>query len=240
VRIKPGTFMMGSPEGEPDRDADEVQHRVTLTRDFLMQATEVTQGQYQEVMGYNPSRNSSCGGECPVESVSWHESAAYCNALSAREVLSSCYRCSGSGPSVTCEPVGNPYQCAGYRLPTEAEWEYAARAGTTGPRYGDVNAVAWYDQNSGSTLHPVRQKQPNAWGLYDMLGNVWEWSHDWYTENPGGATDPWGPGAGSYRVVRGGSWLCDAGYVRAASRFRFTSGTRYNDLGFRPSKTVPR
>jgi formylglycine-generating enzyme required for sulfatase activity len=125
-------------------------------------------------------------------------------------------------------------------LPTEAEWEYAARAGTTGPRYGDLDGVAWYSGNAGGTTHPVRQKRANAWGLYDMLGNVWEWCHDWYGDYPGGAArDPAGPGAGSCRVLRGGSWGLDAWLVRAANRDRDTPGYRYENLGFRTVRSSP-
>ena len=106
-----------------------------------------------------------------------------------------------------------------YRLPTEAEWEYAARAGTSGDRYGNLGAIAWYEDNSGDRTHPVGRKAPNAWGLYDMLGNVWEWVEDWYGDYPGGAvTDPAGPVSGSKRVSRGGSWYDSARYCRASYR----------------------
>jgi formylglycine-generating enzyme required for sulfatase activity len=240
VQVRAGAFTMGSPRGEEGRDRDETQHAVTLTRGFVMQSTEVTQGQFREVMGYNPSQFSSCGAECPVEGVTWHEAAAYANGLSAREGLGACYSCSGSGPGVTCAPVGEPYSCRGYRLPTEAEWEYAARAGTTGPRYGDLDAVAWHNGNAGGTTHPVRQKQPNGWGLYDMLGNVWEWCHDWSGDYPGGAArDPAGPGAGSNRVLRGGSWFTGAGHARAAARTWFTPGHRDGAFGFRTVRSSP-
>ena len=244
VRIKAGSFTMGSPSNERGRDDDERQHRVTITRDFEIQTTEVTQGQFQDVMGYNPSRFTSCGRECPVEQVSWDEAAAYCNALSERASLGQCYGCNGSGRDVTCSPSSRyslPYVCPGYRLPTEAEWEYAARAGTTGSRYGNLNAVAWYSDNSESTTHRVGQKRASVWGLYDMLGNVLEWCHDWYGDDypSGSVTDPTGSASGSRRVFRGGSWGNLARGTRAAYRSRNTPGYRHYYLGFRPSRSLP-
>ena len=123
---------------------------------------------------------------------------------------------------------------AGFRLPTEAEWEYACRAGTKGPYAGNLDDLAWYGENSGKTTHPVGQKKPNAWGLYDMHGNVWEWCSDWYGDYPAGAvTDPTGPGTGSLRVIRGGSWHDDAGHCRSAHRDGFSPGYPDDRLGLR-------
>ena len=229
VRVTPGTFMMGSPDSEDGREDDESQHSVTITRPFCMNSTEVTQAEWQAVMGSNPSKFTSCGANCPVEQVSWEDAVAYANALSRREGLPECY--AGS--------TFSGLSCKGYRLPTEAEWEYAARAGTTGATYGNLDSVAWYDENSGSATHPVGQKQPNAWGLYDMLGNVWEWTGDWYRTYPGTVTDPLGAGAGSYRVIRGGSWIGLARGARAAHRLYDTPGGRGYYLGFRLSRTAP-
>lgn len=254
VTIEAGTFMMGSPGGELGRYGDEEQHEVTLTRDYEIQTTEVTQEQFEEVMRYNPSYFDTCGSECPVEDVNWYEAAAYCNELSADAGLE-CYDCTGSGESVECEPsdlFATPYDCPGYRLPTEAEWEYAARAGDDRATYNGeldvegceasttLDPIAWYCGNSGDETHEVGTRDANAWGLYDMLGNVWEWCHDWYGYYPGGSmTDPWGPGAGSHRVERGGSWGLYAWHARAAHRGRHTPGYSYEALGLRVSRSLP-
>ena len=121
-----------------------------------------------------------------------------------------------------------------YRLPTEAEWEYAARAGTTGDRYGNLDAIAWFGDNSGGRTQPVGGRAPNAWGLYDMLGNVYEWVEDWYDDYPGGVvTDPRGPGSGAFRVERGGCWFYSAGDCRASFRGAFSPGIGISSLGFR-------
>ena len=161
--------------------------------------------------------------------MSWDEAIGYANAMSRRDGLPECY----AGSSFS--GLG----CTGYRLPTESESEYAARAGTTGALYGNLDSVAWYDQNAGATTHLVRQKQPNAWGLYDMIGNVWEWTGDWYGTYPGTVTDPTGSAMGSYRVGRGGAWFDYASDTRAANRFYVTLGFRDSILGFRLVKTVP-
>jgi formylglycine-generating enzyme required for sulfatase activity len=145
-----------------------------------------------------------------------------------------------------------PYACPGYRLPTEAEWEYAARAGTTTGTYngtstllyceqpnGVLDSIAWFCGNGGSTTHAAGGKTANAWGLYDLLGNVWEWVHDWYAAYPGDASDPWGPAAGSLRVIRGGSWVNVAQYARAADRNYDDPSSRGDSLGFRPVRSLP-
>ena len=260
VRIEAGTFTMGSPSGELGRDSDETQHSVTLTRDFYLQTTEVTQAQWQRLMGNNPSRFSGCA-DCPVETVNWWEAVAYATALSAAEGLPACYTLTGCGgvlpgndmecSGVTINAAGaNPYDCEGYRLPTESEWEYAARAGTTTATYAGnltstscsdstVLPIAWFCGNSDDVTQPVGGRQPNAWGLYDMLGNVWEWTWDWLLRTyPSTATDPTGATGGSSRVRRGGSWYNLARDARAADRGDDTPGVRDHNMGFRPARTA--
>ena len=220
--IPAGTFTMGSPSDELGREAREAQHQVTLTQSFYMQTTEVTQGQWEAVMGSNPSILPSCGSNCPVQCVSWDDVQTFIASLNSM----------GEGT---------------YRLPTEAEWEYAARAGsTTAFANGDItedsceydsnlDAMAWYCYNA-DWPHAVARKQPNAWGLYDMHGNVHEWCQDWYGDYPSGSViDPTGPSVGSKRVRRGGGWstYCDAGGCRSAARLRSDPGFSYFDLGFR-------
>ncbi|MEB3299986.1 MAG: formylglycine-generating enzyme family protein, partial [Candidatus Sericytochromatia bacterium] len=209
-RLPHGTFHMGSWPGESGRYADETLHQVTLTRDFLMQTTEVTQGQWRAFMGNNPSRFNDDDNR-PVEQVSWYDACAYANALSAKDGLpkafdlSSCSGTPGTG-SYDCSEVSltarSPYAAKGWRLPTEAEWEFACRAGTTTPWYfgSDSNLLgthAWFGDESNVGTHPVGRKQPNAWGLYDMAGNVSEWCWDRYGDYLGTVTDPAGPRWGS-------------------------------------------
>jgi formylglycine-generating enzyme required for sulfatase activity len=239
IDVSATPFTMGSPETELGRSADEVAHQVTLTRNYMLMTTEVTQEQFENIMGYNPAHfgpngsGTDCGPTCPVEQVSWDECAAYGNVLSRREGVSECYDCSGTGRNVECTLSPNyasPYDCPGYRLPTEAEWEYAARAGSTTATYrGDLDAAdcvtttlheaAWYSCNSEGTTHAVAQMEPNVWTLRDMLGNVYEWVHDVYGPYPPGAvTDPTGAVGEGFHVVRGGAWHESAFEIRASYR----------------------
>ncbi|MBQ9770329.1 MAG: SUMF1/EgtB/PvdO family nonheme iron enzyme [Lentisphaeria bacterium] len=225
VQIEPGTFTMGSPANELGRWDNEKQHQVTLTKRFYLGKYPVTQKEYQAVMGNNPSYFK--GDNLPVEQVSWDDAKRFCSKLNdlKRDELPAGYR---------------------FDLPTEAQWEYACRAGTTTAlnnglnltsedgRCSNLDKVAWYDENSDGKTHPVGQKKPNAWGLYDMHGNVWEWCNDLYANYPSGAvTDPTGLASGSSRVLRGGSWDDCAQSCRSAGRYSFDPTYRLNYVGFR-------
>jgi formylglycine-generating enzyme required for sulfatase activity len=226
VRLQGGTFTMGSPTSEANRNSDETQHRVTVSS-FYIGKYEVTQREYQALMGKNPS--SFKGDNLPVENVTWYDAVNYCNALSRKENLTPAYTVSGT--NVTWNRSAN-----GYRLPTEAEWECACRAGTTTPYSSgsSVDSAGWYSSNSRSTTHPVGTKQANAWGLYDMHGNVWEWCWDWYGTYPSGSqTDPMGASSGASRVERGGGWYSNGQYLRSAYRRYGTPSNGYDYLGFR-------
>jgi formylglycine-generating enzyme required for sulfatase activity len=230
VRINGGTFTMGSPVGEAGRFNNEIQHNVTVSS-FYMGKYEVTQRDWRDVMGHNP--NYFTGNDLPVENISWYDAVEYCNKRSEQEGLTPAY--TGNGDGITWNRSAN-----GYRLPTEAEWEYACRAGTATPYYtGDsVNSAGWYVSNSGYKTHPVGQKQPNAWDLYDMHGNVGEWCWDWYGEYPSGAqTDPSGAESGTFRVIRGGSWNAYAQSLRSADRNGDTPVLRNNGVGFRLARS---
>jgi formylglycine-generating enzyme required for sulfatase activity len=258
VTIASGSFLMGSPSGELCREqggVKETEHQVILTRSFELLSTEVTQAQFQKVMGTAPSNFTPCGADCPVERVNWHEAVAYCNQLSKIAGLEQCYTCYGASTDSTCSAAASyrgasVYDCPGYRLPTEAEWEYAYRAGSKTPLYNGtgvkscaadsaVDAVGWYKSNSLGSTHPVAGKQPNAWSLYDMPGNVWEWCNDFYQQDLGmwTVTDPVGATVDSTRVLRGGSFFDPAGDMRAANRFGYNPSTRNLNIGFRCART---
>ncbi len=214
VFITPGSFTMGSPSGEEGRSSMESQVEVSLSQPFWLAKTEVTQAQWKAVMGRNPS--SFKGPNRPVEKVSWEDVQSYLTKLNEKGVLPEGWK---------------------FALPTEAQWEYACRAGEKGPfSGGSLEEVGWYDGNSGSKTHDVGQKKPNAWGLHDMHGNVYEWCSDWYYGTLRGGVDPTGPTSGDYRVFRGGSSGGVASYCRAANRFWYFPGNRYSlYLGFRPA-----
>jgi formylglycine-generating enzyme required for sulfatase activity len=211
VGIPSGSFCMGSNDVESD---GKPVHRVNISRPFLMGKYEVTQAQWQAVMGNNPSEFKDCGGDCPVDNVSWDDAQDLLTKLNKK----------GEGT---------------YRLPTEAEWEYAARAGSmTKYFYGNGESslpnYAWYNANSGNKTHLVGQKSPNDWGLYDMHGNVWEWCQDWYSDYRSGAvTDPTGATSGSFRMIRGGAWSSPALFLRSADRLYREPSDRTNLYGLR-------
>jgi formylglycine-generating enzyme required for sulfatase activity/serine/threonine protein kinase len=214
ILVEPGEFMMGSPSDEEGRFDDETEHPVELTKPFYLGETEVTQAQWKKLMGASPSKFT--GDTLPVEQVSWNDCQDY------------------------LENAGK-----GYRLPTEAEWEYACRAESesrfhSGEPDSRLAAVAWYRDNSNGKTHPIKKKQPNAWGFYDMHGNVWEWCQDWSGDYLGGKeVDPTGPSSGKYRVLRGGSWNGFPGYCRSANRGRLDPGSRISFGGFRVARTLP-
>jgi len=249
VRIEGGEFRMGSPDHDLAAEDDEKpQHRVRISP-FLLGVTEVTQAQYVAVMGTNPSHFCKDGGgkdrvagqatdRFPAEQVSWLDAVAFCNALSKRDGLKAYYDIAGDNVRVPSA------KAPGYRLPTEAEWEYACRAGaTTEFSFGDdpreLKQYAWYGPNSSGTTHVVGQKAPNGFGLYDMHGNVWEWCWDGYdgayykrspVDNPPGASGP------ADRVIRGAGWDRDPRFCRSAGRVRFSPVIRSIHLGFRVAR----
>ena len=212
-----GTFSMGSRSGGSD---EQPVTTVTLSP-FWLAKTEVTQAQWEALMGSNPSYFK--GGQLPVENVSWDDAMEFCRKLTERE------RQAGRLPTGTI-----------YTLPTEAQWEYACRAGTTGDYAGGLDAMAWYSKNSGVTTRAVGTMRANAWGLHDMHGNVWEWCLDWYGPYSGGrVTDPKGAPSGTIRVYRGGSWNVGANYARSAFRYDEYGypDYRFNGFGFRPARS---
>jgi len=261
VLIRPGAFMMGSPPDEPGRDPNEgPRHRVTISKAFCLKKTEVTQGEWKALMGNNPSYFENCGDSCPVEEVSWWDAVAYCNALSRKEGLPECYSlsdCNGTPGARDFQCSGVTFaglSCKGYRLPTEAEWEYAARSAGRDRVYpwGDEGATCERavidDGGEGcgrNSTWPVCSKAAGNTdhGVCDMAGSLWEWVEDRYHDSYNGAPSDgsaWESPGGSGQVVRGGTWRGGAEHVRVARRGRYVDpGFRYDDVGFRIGRSVP-
>ena len=224
ISIPAGSFTMGSPETEEGRSNDEKQVPVTITRAFELGKTVVTQKQWTEVMGtdhWNWEDLKETGDNYPAVNVSWNDASLFCECLTSYE-----------------REAGRLSEKQTYRLPTEAEWEYACRAGTTTAfSYGDdessLGDYAWYDKNSKGNLHEVATKKPNPWGFFDMHGNVWEWCEDWHEDSLSGGNDPKGPSAGSTRVIRGGDWSYLASNCRSAYRSSGNPSYRLYSHGFR-------
>jgi len=250
---------MGSPEDEIGRYDDEVQVVVNLTHDFVMQTTEVSQAQFHELMGYNPSGFFDCIN-CPVENVNWYQAAAYCNALSEEHGLVSCYYCEGNESETECELTSDSffdghYECEGFRLPTSAEFEYATRSSSVSATYNGnleaihhycagpnevLDSIAWWCHNSHEMTHEVGRLTPSPWGLFDLLGNVYEWCSDWRESRLGmdELTDPYGPDFGTSRVLRGGSYVSFDMELRSAAWTAEDPEVQGTDIGFRPVRTV--
>ncbi len=214
--------MVAIPPGQVTPSDRRTQRRWSVDVSPLhLAAFPITQSLYAQVTGERPS--TAQGDRLPVESVSWWDAARFCNVLSRREGLTPAYNIPPDSEDIEWDSRAN-----GYRLPTEAEWEYACRAGTTGPRYGSLDEIAWYRGNSNERIHEVGDKQPNAWGLYDMLGNVWNWCWDIYDAEL----------YGTYRVLRGGGWFDEHWSCRASVRRRSHPTFQTDDVGFRIARSA--
>jgi len=228
IRVPAGSFIMGSPEFEDGHRVWEQQREVTFVNDFYLGQTPVTQEQYEVVTGTNPTDHEVIRN-APVDSVNWDQANEYCQKLTTLD------REAGVLP--------DGWE---YRLPTEAEWEYACRAGNSEPRHGEPLEVAWHHKNADETPHAVGQKAPNAWGFHDMHGNVWEWCQDWFNPEyhrirPDLSDNPTGPPSGTKRVQRGGSYLCHDSYCnryRLSARIGNTPDSAGGNLGFRCARDL--
>jgi formylglycine-generating enzyme required for sulfatase activity len=263
--IFPEPYQMGSPIGEFGRDGDETLHEVILTRSFLVMNKEVTQGQFALLMSYNPADNQSNPElSLPIENVSWHEAASFANAMSQDEGFSECYACTGTDTSTECVESVDPYDCKGYRLPTEAEWEYIARAGSQDAFWTNIGGgnitssayvsacieidlhegtalgdLAWYCGNTFPESHVPGLLYPNGFSLFDTYGNVAEWVHDAYDSYD--IDTPYDPycAEGAARVIRGGSFDSPPKDLRAANRRSLSPLARNSEIGFRLVRTAP-
>jgi formylglycine-generating enzyme required for sulfatase activity len=254
AQICAGAFEMGCTAGQSNCGVDESPvHTVTLTNDFWLAEREVTQGQWLALIGNNPSSFGGCGLDCPVEQVNWFEALAFANEVSLAQDLDACFELDGCtstpGNDLECTSVvvtsasGSVYDCVGFRLPTEAEWEYAARAGTDQRYSGSdvIDEVAWYSSQGGSSTHPGAGWAANDWGLYDLSGNVWEICWDLYESGSysgGAVTDPEGAASGTDGVERGGGWGHPAALARVANRNPLARGALGYDIGFRLARTL--
>ena len=236
IAVEAQTFEMGSHYSDVDRADDELLHTVVLTGAYEMGRTEVTAEQFLAYAGYDPVQVNVGCMDCPVQNVSWHEAAAFTNMMNDFHGLETCYTCEGEGIDVQCELDGSPYECDGYRLPTEAEWEYGSKAGedTKYPGSDDPTEVGWYWDTSDHHTEPVGLLKPNAWGFVDMGGNVREFVNDWYGDyRPGTNVDPWvGVIEGGRPIERGASYDCIPRHMRVVTRyFHMNSDTVHPENG---------
>lgn len=250
VVIEPAEMWMGMDPSDDDYDTFHTPHTVELTNEWTITETEITHAQFAELMGYDPGEvwlppgNVSACADCPVQSVTWHEAQAYGNALSRAAGLDECFSCEGETVDVRCEPVVDPYECSGFRLPTEAEWEHAARGGEefTYPGSEDIDEIAYWRENSGNHAYPVATLTPNGFGLYDMGGNIRERVYDAYYAYEGGAqvnpVEMPTSNEDELYAERGGSFACERAEIRWNRRNLVWDYDRDIHTGFRVARIL--